>query len=87
MDRTHYQWTDLIAYLAVRPEQWTLMFPNRPVRLAKRIRLKQHPALRRDDGVLEERVLHEHDVDGVRRGDIWVRWVPSTNSTNEQETP
>jgi hypothetical protein len=87
MARRHYDWDGLIAQAAARPGSWIFAFPNHPTRLAKRIRLRQHPKLRRDDGMLEASVLNEYREAGAGpRGDIWVRWIPSTpTSRKEQE--
>lgn len=85
MSRKHYDWPRVIDAAAAVPGVWRLRFPNEKVRLAKRIRLRQHPALRRDDGVLEVRVMHEYERDGIRRGDIWVRWIPTTRNTHTEE--
>lgn len=84
MTREHHDWDAIIAAAARRPGQWMLMFPNRNVRLAKRIRLRQHPKLRRPDGALEATVKHEYQLGGeAPKGDVWVRWVP-TPATEEK---
>jgi hypothetical protein len=85
LTRRHHDWAAVIEVAAQSPGAWQLRYPNEPVRLAKRIRLRQHPDLRRTDGVLEATVMHEHTLDGVRRGDIWVRWVPTTRTTEHEE--
>lgn len=87
--RRHHDWPALIERLQERPGRWTLEYPNESVRLAKRIRLRQHPALRREDGVLEVMVLNQYRAAGLPpRGDLWVRWVPITTTTRtEEESP
>lgn len=85
MTRRHYGWAALVARLRERPDRWALEFPNEPVRLAKRIRLRQHPALRFDDGVVEVMLLNEYRLNGVRRADIWVRWAPTVHNTHTEE--
>jgi hypothetical protein len=86
MMRRHYDWVALAARLRARPSVWVLAFPNHPARLEKRIRLRQHPDLRFDDGVIEARIIHKHTpTDGTPHGDVWVRWVPTP--TDEQERP
>jgi hypothetical protein len=88
MARRHYDWDALIERLQERPGRWTLEYPNDSPRLAKRIRLRQHPQLRRDDGVVEVSMLNRYGRGAAARGDIWVRWIPTAHtSRNEQESP
>ena len=88
MTRRHYNWAALVKRLRERPARWVLEFPNEPTRLAKRIRLRQHPDLRHDDGAVEVMILNTYRRDAEQpRGDIWVRWVyhqHTTNTTNKE---
>lgn len=87
MTRRHYDWVALAERLRERPSRWVLEFPNHPTRLAKRIRLRQHPSLRFDDGHIESRILNEYKLEGVAaRGDVWVRWVPTPNTRHEERS-
>jgi hypothetical protein len=86
MTRRHYDWPALIEQAQGYNGEWRMRWPDESVRLAKRIRLRQHPDLRREDGRLEAMVLHEYGPADARRGDIWVRWVPVHTTVTEEET-
>lgn len=81
MSRTHYDWPGVIERLAATPNVWVMALPNVPARTAKIVRLRQHPALRREDGVVEVSLRNVwHDDRERPRGDLFLRWVPHTVS-------
>ena len=82
--RRHYDWVGIVARLRSRPGRWVLEFPHEPVRLAKRIRLRQHPDLRLPDGRVEVDVVNQYTEPGLPpKGDIWVRFVPTPPDQEE----
>lgn len=86
--RNHYDWPAIIELARADDGRWRMRFPNSPLRLAKRIRLRQHPDLRQPDGRLEVMVLNEYRRPGDQPyGDIWVRWVATPTAPKERKAP
>lgn len=75
-----YDWDRIVKDLrrtaTKDPESWTKVLVEVPVTLAVAIRGRRMSALRTDDGVVEVRVRNSVRVNGSRRGDLWMRFVP-----------
>lgn len=77
--RRTYPWAVILDTSRERPGKWWrhTSLIDAPARTVGRIRGRNHPDLRVDDGVLEARITNEYqDELGTKRGDIWVRFVP-----------
>lgn len=77
MKRRHYSWGLDILRLRRKPGAWELAYSNVPVRIAKRVRLRAHPALRTTEGYLEAKIVNPYTTsEGQERGDLWLRFIP-----------
>lgn len=74
--RRYVNWPAVIRYCK-KHSGWNQILPNVPQSVAKNVRLRRHPDLRRADGQLEARLINTYtDESGVPRGDVIVRWIP-----------
>lgn len=88
MTRVHHPWSLIIKETRRLPNKWAMTLPDVPARLEKKVRLREHPDLRRDDGRLEAHLRNVYeDDDGHKRGDLFLRWVPSSPHDKVGSTP
>lgn len=84
----YYDWRAVVAELRKTPGRWVLMFPHHPADLAKHVRLRRAPQLEIDDGRVEAKAVNKYtDYLGKTRADIWLRFVPQTLDSGEQDNP
>jgi hypothetical protein len=79
-------WAELVAEARRRPGKRQLLLPDEPVRLATTIRQRSHPDLHLSDGRLEVEVTAAAvDELGVRRGNLYVRYIQNVPVNQEKE--
>ncbi len=73
-----WDWAFIVRQAQSHPNAWVVRLPDEPARLVRTIRERSAPELRLEGGVLEATIRNEYrDSLGRRRGDIYIRFVPS----------
>jgi hypothetical protein len=87
MARTDYHWERAVKRIRAYPNHWVLTHQNVPVTAARRVRLRQHPALVTEDGRIET-ILTDRYMDelGTNRANLWLRFIPKEDEGADEDS-
>lgn len=72
----YWRWSEIVDRARAEPGRFQLLLPDAPRSVVKTIRLRRTRELLLDDGRLEAYARDEYkDRDGIRRANVYVRFV------------
>lgn len=84
----YWGWGGIVAQARSHPGSWVVRLPNVPSRLERTVRERSAPELHLSDGVIEADLRNSYlDAYGARKGDLYLRFVPTPIDSQREGAP
>lgn len=72
----YHQWDLIVEDLRATPNTWAVRLTDVPARLARTVWDRSAPELHLSDGVIEAKLVNSYELNGKRRGDLYLKYSP-----------